>query len=69
MVKSLYRVPIPMTTSARRAKWLAAGEPVAPIAPRFSGWSNGNDPLPAWVSLIGMPVASTNARSSSLASA
>ena len=39
VVKSLYRVPIPMTTSASPASWLAAAVPVLPIAPTASGWS------------------------------
>ena len=37
VVKSEYRVPIPITTSARRVNRFAAGLPVAPTAPRFNG--------------------------------
>ena len=68
-MKSEYLVPMPMMTSAPAAISLAAVVPVAPIAPAFSGWSYGSEPLPACVSPIGMPVASTKARSSSFASA
>ena len=39
VVKSEYRVPTPMTTSASRATMLAPFVPVAPIAPRADGWS------------------------------
>ena len=39
VVKSEYRVPIPITTSASRATALAAVVPVEPIAPRHCGWS------------------------------
>ena len=39
VVKSLYRVPIPITTSAWLASRLAAVVPVLPIAPSASGWS------------------------------
>ena len=69
VVKSLYRVPMPMTTSASLAIALAAVVPVLPSAPRASGWSNGRDPFPACVSDTGMPAASANARSSAVASA
>ena len=37
VVKSLYRVPTPITTSASRASWLAAVLPVLPIAPADKG--------------------------------
>ena len=57
-MKSLYRVPTPITTSASRASAFAAGVPVAPTPPTASGWSHGSAPLPAWVSATGMPVAS-----------
>ena len=69
VVKSLYLVPIPITTSACAAIRLAAAVPVLPSAPRASGWSNGRDPFPAWVSATGTPAASANARSSAVASA
>jgi hypothetical protein len=39
VVKSLYLVPMPMTTSACLAIWLAAALPVLPMAPSASGWS------------------------------
>ena len=42
--------------------------PVVPIAPSDDGWSYGNEPLPAWVSPTGMPVASTSSRSAPVAS-
>ena len=37
VVKSVYRVPTPMTTSASRAISLAAEQPVVPMPPRFRG--------------------------------
>jgi len=49
VVKSEYRVPIPITTSASRAIAFAAVVPVEPIAPRHCGWSYTNVPLPAWL--------------------
>ena len=61
VVKSLQRVPIPMTTSASRARALAAVVPVEPIAPISWGWPCGSEPLPACDSPTGMPVASQNA--------
>jgi hypothetical protein len=48
VVKSEYRVPMPITTSASRAIALAAVVPVEPIAPRHCGWSYTRVPLPAW---------------------
>ena len=69
VVKSEYRVPIPMTTSASRAIALAAVVPVEPIAPRHCGWSNRSVPLPAWLWPTGMPVASQNAARASVAPA
>jgi hypothetical protein len=54
----LQRVPTAMTRSASRARALAAGEPVTPIAPRFSGWSQRRLLLPACVSTTGMPCCS-----------
>ena len=69
VVKSLQRVPMPITRSAPFAIRFAASVPVAPIAPRFEAWSNGSDPLPACVSETGIPVSSTNARSASEAHA
>ncbi len=39
VVKSVYRVPTPMITSAEWAIRLAAVVPVLPMAPRASGWS------------------------------
>ena len=68
VVKSLQRVPTPITTSASRASRLAAAVPVAPTAPRLSGWSETSAPRPACVSQTGMPVASTSSRSSAVAS-
>ncbi len=67
VVKSLQRVPMPITRSASRASALAAVVPVAPIAPTEAGWSYGSEPLPAWVSATGMPVASTSSRSAAVA--
>ncbi len=68
VVKSLHRVPTPMTTSASRARRFAADVPVAPTAPRLSGWSETSAPRPAWVSHTGMPVASAKARRAAVAS-
>ncbi len=68
VVKSEYRVPMPMTTSASRARALAADEPVEPTPPTALRWSQLMAPLPAWVSATGMPVAVANARSCSEAS-
>ena len=68
VVKSLYRVPMPRTTSASRASALATGEPVAPTPPTAHGWSQARAPLPAWVSETGIPVASANRRRAALAS-
>jgi hypothetical protein len=39
VVKSLYRVPTPITRSASRAIAFAAVVPVLPTAPSDSGWS------------------------------
>ena len=69
VVKSLQRVPMPITTSASRASRLAALVPVAPTAPRLSGWSLGSAPRPACVSATGIPVASAKPRSAAVASA
>ena len=69
VVKSLYRVPTPMITSASRASRLATGVPVEPTPPTEFGWSQLTAPLPAWVSATGMPVARANASSSADASA
>jgi hypothetical protein len=68
VVKSAYRVPMPITRSASRARAFAAALPVAPTAPADDGWSYEREPLPAYVSATGMPVASTRARSASVAS-
>ena len=68
VVKSEYRVPTPITTSASRASALATGEPVDPTPPTACGWSHRIAPLPAWVSATGIPVASANARNASVAS-
>ena len=46
VVKSLQRVPIPITRSASRAMRLAAAVPVAPTAPRLSWWSETSAPTP-----------------------
>ena len=67
VVKSLQRVPTPMTRSASWASRLAAAVPVAPTAPSDSGCSEGSAPRPACVSATGMPVASTSARSAAVA--
>ena len=67
-MKSLQRVPIPITRSASRAMRLAASVPVAPTAPRLSWWSETQRARPAWVSHTGIPVASTNWRSAAVAS-
>ena len=69
VVKSLQRVPTPITRSASRASRFAAGVPVAPTAPSASGCALGSAPRPACVSATGMPVASANARSAPVASA
>jgi hypothetical protein len=55
VVKSLYRVPMPMTTSASAAMRFAAVVPVAPMPPRYWGWSQVSEPPPAWVVPTGMP--------------
>ena len=68
VVKSLHLVPMPMTTSARAASSLAAGVPVAPIAPTHSGSSERIDPLPACVWPTGMPNVPANDRSAAVAS-
>jgi hypothetical protein len=68
VVKSLYRVPTPITTSASRASRLATGVPVEPTPPTEFGWSQPIAPLPAWVSATGMPVCRANRSSSSDAS-
>ncbi|KQR97105.1 hypothetical protein ASG00_12550 [Microbacterium sp. Leaf351] len=62
VVKSLYRVPMPMMTSASAASRFAAVVPVAPTPPRYCGWSKASAPPPACVVPTGMPVASTSAR-------
>ena len=67
-MKSLQRVPTPITRSASRATRLAAAVPVAPTAPRLSWWSETSAPRPAWVSHTGIPVASTSARNATVAS-
>ena len=69
VVKSLYRVPTPMTRSASAATASAAVVPVAPIAPSACGWSYGSEPLPACVSPTGIPVASAKAASAASAPA
>ncbi|CAJ3880645.1 Uncharacterised protein [Burkholderia pseudomallei] len=63
VVKSCSRVPTAITQSASCASAFAAGEPVTPIAPAFSGWSHGSALLPACVSPTGMPWRSANAAS------
>ena len=65
--KSDRRVPIAMTTSASLATAFAAEAPVAPSAPRLSGWSQASAPLPACVSTTGMP--NRSAKSTSAGSA
>ena len=67
VVKSVHRVPTPMTRSASRPMRFAADVPVAPIAPSESGWSYGRDPLPACVSATGMPLRSAKSRSAVVA--
>ncbi len=56
-----------MTRSAVRATALPAEPPVAPTGPIWSGWSQASAPLPAWVSVTGMP--KRVAKASSAASA
>ncbi len=68
VVKSVQRVPIPITRSASRARRLAASPPLTPTGPTFCGWSQDSDPLPAWVSATGMPVRSQKRASSASAS-
>ena len=68
VAKSAQRVPTPTTRSASRAMALAPSVPVTPMAPRAEGWSYGIEPLPAYVSATGMPVASTRALRASVAS-
>ena len=68
VVKSLYRVPTPMMTSASRASAFATGDPVDPTPPTACGWSHRIPPLPAWVSATGIPVAAANRASASVAS-
>ena len=68
VVKSLQRVPTPITRSASRASRLAAAVPVAPTAPSASGWSDVSAPRPACVSHTGMPMACAKAFSSRVAS-
>lgn len=67
VVKSLQRVPTPITRSAPAASAFAAVVPVEPTAPISRGWPCGREPLPAWVSPTGMPVASVKAASASSA--
>jgi len=69
VVKSEYRVPMPITRSASRATVFAAVLPVEPTPPTAIRWSQLIAPLPAWVSATGIPVASAKARSCSQASA
>jgi hypothetical protein len=68
VVKSLYRVPTPMTTSASRASRFATGVPVEPTPPTEFGWFQRTAPLPACVSATGIPVARASASSSADAS-
>ncbi len=77
VVKSVYRVPTPITRSAVRASSSATAVPVWPMPPTSQGWSWGDlpaeggessEPLPAWVAATGMPVTSAKARSASSAS-
>ena len=68
VVKSVQRVPIPITRSASAASRFAASVPVAPTAPASSGSPCSSDPRPACVSPTGMPVAATNRASASVAS-
>ena len=50
LVWPLVRLGIP-----RRAAYVAAVPPVTPTGPACNGWSHGIAPLPAWVSITGMP--------------
>ena len=68
VVKSCNRVPTANTTSAAAAARFAAAVPVTPIAPRFSAWSCASAPLPACVSVTGIPCAWANRARSSVAS-
>ncbi len=66
--KSESRVPMAMTRSASRATALPALPPVEPSAPTWKGWSQGSAPLPACVSVTGMPKRRAKASSAALAS-
>ena len=65
VVKSVRRVPMPITKSAWGASWLAASPPVTPTPPRLSGWSLTSAPFPACVSANGSCSVSTNSRNAS----
>ena len=67
VVKSVRRVPTPITKSACGASSLAAIPPVTPTPPRLSGWLLTNAPFPAWVSANGSRSVSTNSRNASCA--
>src|SRR5690606_13966999 len=54
VVKSVKRVPTPITRSASLAIRLAAALPVTPMPPRLSGWVEGNALLPACDSANGI---------------
>ncbi len=60
-MKSVWRVPIPITRSARRARSSAVAVPVWPMPPTSAGWSWRSEPLPAWVEATGIRVAAANA--------
>ena len=68
VVKSLYLVPTPITTSAVRAMALAAAVPVLPMAPSATRVVVAQRALPAWVSATGIPVRSASAASAAAAS-
>ena len=65
VVKSCKRVPSASTRSASCAAALAAGEPVTPMAPRLSGWSQARLLLPACVSATGTPCLRANVANAS----
>ena len=61
VVKSVMRVPMPMTQSASAAILLEAEVPVTPMPPRHMGWLDLQALLPPWVSPKGIWKALQNA--------
>ena len=68
VVKSVMRVPMPMTRSASCAILLEAEVPVTPMPPRQYGWPDLQALLPPWVSPKGMLKVSQNCSTASPAS-